>query len=136
MLLAFGTVEGRPDRRVGYGPTEFRRERQQAPLADMRFVKPLDLDLVLKLAAEHEILITIEEGSIGGFGSHVMQVLAEHGKLDGDVKMRAMVLPDVFMDHDTPAAMYARAGLDAKAIVKKVFEALGKDAKAGTSKLA
>jgi 1-deoxy-D-xylulose-5-phosphate synthase len=92
--------------------------------------------MVLKLARDHEILLTIEEGSIGGFGSHVMQTLAEHGMLDGDLRMRSMVLPDVFLDHDSPAAMYARAGLDAKGIVAKVFEALGKDFKAETVKLA
>jgi 1-deoxy-D-xylulose-5-phosphate synthase len=105
-------------------------------IADARFMKPLDLDLVLKLAREHEVLLTIEEGSIGGFGSHVMQTLAEHGMLDGGLKMRAMVLPDEFQDHDSPAAMYARAGLDAKGIVAKVFEALGKDVKTETVKLA
>jgi len=66
----------------------------------------------------------------------VMQVLAEHGMLDGQVRMRAMVLPDVFLDHDSPNAMYAGAGLDAKGIVKKVFETLGKDFKAETVKLA
>jgi 1-deoxy-D-xylulose-5-phosphate synthase len=105
-------------------------------IADARFMKPLDLDMVLKLAREHEVLLTIEEGSIGGFGSHVMQTLAEHGMLDGGLRMRSMVLPDVFLDHDSPNAMYARAGLDAKGIVAKVFEALGKDFKAETVKLA
>ncbi len=105
-------------------------------IADARFMKPLDVDLVLKLARDHEILLTIEEGSVGGFGSHVMQTLAEHGMLDGGLRMRSMVLPDVFLDHDSPAAMYARAGLDAKGIVAKVFEALGKDFKAETVKLA
>ena len=75
-------------------------------------------------------------GSIGGFGSHVMQTLSDNGLLDGGLRMRAMVLPDVFMDHDTPNAMYARAGLDAKGIVAKVFEALGKDHRAETIKLA
>ena len=99
-------------------------------------MKPLDTDLVLKLAREHEVLITIEEGSIGGFGSHVMQTLADHGALDGGLRIRSMVLPDVFLDHDSPNAMYARAGLDAKGIVAKVFEALGKDVKAETVKLA
>ena len=92
--------------------------------------------MVLKLARDHEVLLTIEEGSIGGFGSHVMQTLAEHGMLDGGLRMRAMVLPDVFLDHDSPAAMYAHAGLDAKGIVAKVFEALGKDFKVETVKLA
>lgn len=108
-----------------------------ATIADARFMKPLDEELVLKLAREHEILITIEEGSIGGFGSHVMQYLVEQGMLDnGMLRMRAMVLPDEFLDHDTPAAMYAHAGLDAKSIVAKVFEALGKDFKTETVKLA
>ena len=105
-------------------------------IADARFMKPLDLDMILKLAREHEVLLTVEEGSIGGFGSHVMQTLADHGMLDGGLRMRAMVLPDEFMDHDSPNAMYARAGLDAKGIVAKVFEALGKDFKAETVKLA
>ncbi len=105
-------------------------------IADARFMKPLDVDLVLKLAREHEILLTIEEGAIGGFGSHVMQTLAEHGMLDGGLRMRSMVLPDEFLDHDTPNAMYARAGLDAKGIVAKVFEVLGKDFKTETVKLA
>ncbi|MBS0532948.1 MAG: 1-deoxy-D-xylulose-5-phosphate synthase [Proteobacteria bacterium] len=105
-------------------------------VADARFAKPLDLDLVLKLAREHEVLVTIEEGSVGGFGSFVMQALADHGVFDAGLKFRAMVLPDVFIDHDTPAAMYAAAGLDAKGIVRKVFEALGKDVAAETVKLA
>ena len=106
-------------------------------VADARFMKPLDVDLLLKLAREHEILITIEEGAIGGFGSHVMQTLTDHGMLDsGMLKARSMVLPDVFLDHDSPNAMYARAGLDAKGIVAKVFEALGKDFKTEAVKLA
>jgi len=97
-------------------------------VADARFAKPLDVDLVLRLARAHEVLITIEEGAIGGFGSHVLQTLSEHGLLDRGLKVRSMVLPDVFIDQDTPAAMYARAGLDARGIVAKAFEALGKDA--------
>lgn len=106
-------------------------------IADARFMKPLDTELVLKLARDHEILITIEEGAVGGFGSHVAQYLTDQGVLDtGMVKFRSMVLPDVFQDHDTPAAMYGRAGLDAKGIVAKVFEALGKDVKTETVKLA
>jgi 1-deoxy-D-xylulose-5-phosphate synthase len=107
-----------------------------ATVADARFAKPLDTDLVLRLAREHEVLVTIEEGAIGGFGSYVLQALAEHGALDQGCKVRTMVLPDVFSDHDTPNAMYARAGLDAKGIVVKVFEALGKDARVETVKLA
>src|SRR5687767_3510934 len=105
-------------------------------VADARFAKPLDVDLVLELAREHEVLVTIEEGAIGGFGAHVMQALAEHGALDRGCRVRAMVLPDVFIDQDAPAAMYARAGLDANGIVTKVFEALGKDVTAETVRLA
>ena len=97
-----------------------------ATVADARFAKPLDLDLILRLAREHEVLITIEEGSIGGFGSFVLHELAEAGVLDRGLKVRSMVLPDVFQDQDSPAAMYVQAGLDAKSIVAKVFEALGK----------
>ena len=96
-------------------------------VADARFAKPLDTDLVLRLAKNHEVLITIEEGSIGGFGSLVLQTLAAHGAFDAGLKVRSMVLPDIFIDHDTPAAMYARAGLDANGILAKAFEALGKD---------
>jgi 1-deoxy-D-xylulose-5-phosphate synthase len=105
-------------------------------VADARFAKPLDTDLLLRLAREHEVLITIEEGSIGGFGSFVLQTLAEQGLLDRGMKVRSMVLPDVFLDQDSPAAMYAKAGLDAQGIVTKVFEALGKDAAAATVKRA
>jgi 1-deoxy-D-xylulose-5-phosphate synthase len=99
-------------------------------VADARFAKPLDTDLLLRLAREHEVLITIEEGAIGGFGAYVLQTLAEHGVLDAGLKVRCMMLPDLFIDQDSPAAMYARAGLDAKGIVAKVFEALGRDARA------
>ncbi|HEU0221393.1 MAG TPA: 1-deoxy-D-xylulose-5-phosphate synthase, partial [Paracoccaceae bacterium] len=96
----------------GLGPT----------VADARFAKPLDEALVLRLAREHEALITIEEGAVGGFGSHVLQLLAERGALDQGLKVRAMVLPDVFIDQDKPERMYAAAGLDAAAIVAKVFQ--------------
>jgi 1-deoxy-D-xylulose-5-phosphate synthase len=94
-------------------------------VADARFAKPLDSDLIMELARNHELLITIEEGAIGGFGAHVLQLLAEKGALEqSGFKVRSMVLPDVFIDQDSPAAMYARAGLDANGIVAKVFEAL------------
>jgi 1-deoxy-D-xylulose-5-phosphate synthase len=96
-------------------------------VADARFAKPLDVDLILRLADEHDALITIEEGSIGGFGSHVMQLLAENGRLDGGLRARSMVLPDVFMEQDDPAAMYAKAKLDASGVVAKVFEALNRE---------
>jgi 1-deoxy-D-xylulose-5-phosphate synthase len=93
-------------------------------VADARFAKPIDRDLVLGLAASHELLITIEEGSIGGFGSHVMSLLSESGALDAGLKVRAMTLPDRFQDHDKPERLYAAAGLDAKAIVAKALSAL------------
>ncbi|NNC36281.1 MAG: 1-deoxy-D-xylulose-5-phosphate synthase [Hyphomonadaceae bacterium] len=96
-------------------------------VADARFAKPLDKDLARQLADEHEVLITIEEGSIGGFGSFVMQELAESGRLDRGLKVRSMVLPDVFIDQDTPDNMYKTAGLDSDAIVAKVFEVIGRD---------
>ena len=104
-------------------------------VADARFAKPLDTDLLLRLAREHEVLILVEEGSIGGFGAHVLQSLAENGVLDGGLKVRAMILPDIFIDQDLPAAMYAKAGLDAKGIVAKTFEALGQNLRGEALKL-
>jgi 1-deoxy-D-xylulose-5-phosphate synthase len=104
-------------------------------VADARFAKPLDTDLLLRLAREHELLLTIEEGAIGGFGSHVLQALAENGVLDSGLKVRCMVLPDVFIDQDSPAAMYAQARLDAKGIVAKAFEALGQNLRGEALKL-
>jgi 1-deoxy-D-xylulose-5-phosphate synthase len=95
-------------------------------VADARFAKPLDDNLILRLARQHELLITIEEAAIGGFGAHVMQLLAEQGALERPgFKMRSMVLPDIFIDQDSPAAMYAKAGLDANGIVCKVFDVFG-----------
>jgi 1-deoxy-D-xylulose-5-phosphate synthase len=104
-------------------------------VADARFAKPLDTELLLRLAREHEVLITIEEGAIGGFGAHVLHTLSEHGVLDRALKVRSMVLPDLFIDQDSPAAMYARARLDAKGIVAKVFEALGDNLRGEALKL-
>jgi 1-deoxy-D-xylulose-5-phosphate synthase len=101
-----------------------------ATVADARFAKPLDVELIRRLAKTHEALITIEEGSVGGFGSFVAQQLAEDGLLDGGLRFRSMVLPDAFIDQDKPEVMYARAGLDAKGIVAKVFQALGQPAAA------
>jgi 1-deoxy-D-xylulose-5-phosphate synthase len=103
-------------------------------VVDARFAKPLDVELILRLAREHEVLITVEEGSLGGFGSHVLQNLAEHGVLDNGLKFRSLVLPDEFQDQDSPAAMYAKAGLDSAGIIAKVFDALGKDVSAETLK--
>ena len=97
-------------------------------VADARFAKPIDIDLAMKLAHEHEVLITVEEGSVGGFGSHILQALSERGALDSGLKVRSMVLPDVFLDQDSPSAMYVTAGLDSAAIVAKVFEAIGNTA--------
>ncbi|MFV0409719.1 MAG: 1-deoxy-D-xylulose-5-phosphate synthase [Paracoccus sp. (in: a-proteobacteria)] len=94
-------------------------------VADARFAKPLDRDLILKLAADHEALITIEEGSIGGFGSHVAQLLADEGIFDHGLKFRSMVLPDTFIDHGNPTAMYADAAMNAPDIEAKVMEVLG-----------
>jgi 1-deoxy-D-xylulose-5-phosphate synthase len=96
-------------------------------VADARFAKPLDVDLLLRLAREHEILITVEEGSVGGFGSHVLHALASFGLLDGGLVVRPMTMPDLYLDHDSPEAMYKAAGLDADAIVARVFEALGRE---------
>jgi 1-deoxy-D-xylulose-5-phosphate synthase len=95
-------------------------------VADARFAKPLDADLIRQLAQHHEVLISVEEGAVGGFGSHVMQFLSMEGLLDGKLKFRAMALPDVFLDQDKPETMYARAGLDAAGIVGLVFAALGR----------
>ncbi|EKS42719.1 1-deoxy-D-xylulose-5-phosphate synthase [Afipia clevelandensis] len=107
-----------------------------ATVADARFAKPIDTDLVLRLARDHDVLITIEEGSIGGFGAQVLHTLAENGALDKGLKVRSMVLPDTFIDQDSPAAMYAKAGLDAKGIVTRVFEALGREGEISAVQLA
>ncbi|WP_199728201.1 1-deoxy-D-xylulose-5-phosphate synthase [Sinorhizobium meliloti] len=94
-------------------------------VADARFAKPLDHDLIRQLARHHEVLITIEEGAVGGFASHVLQSLAEEGLIDGGLKVRPMVMPDIWMEQAKPEAMYARAGLDRAGIVSTVFKALG-----------
>ena len=94
-------------------------------VADARFAKPLDRALILRLAADHEALITIEEGSVGGFGSHVAQLLAEEGVFDQGLKYRSMVLPDQFIDQSSPGDMYETAGLNAPHIVDKVLAVLG-----------
>ena len=94
-------------------------------VADARFAKPLDRELILALAAEHEALITLEEGAVGGFGSHVAQLLAEEGVFDTGLKFRSMVFPDIFIDQASPADMYAVAGMDAARIEAKVLDLLG-----------
>ncbi|MBO6490643.1 MAG: 1-deoxy-D-xylulose-5-phosphate synthase, partial [Pelagibacteraceae bacterium] len=93
-------------------------------VADMRFAKPIDQDLILELCLNHEALITIEEGSIGGFGSHVMQFLSNRGIFDKGIKLRSMILPDIFIDQDTQENIYKKAGLDSISIEEKVLEAL------------
>ena len=100
-------------------------------VADARFLKPLDTDLVLDLARSHEVLVTVEEGSIGGFGSHVLAALAEHGALDHGCRVRTLTLPDTYIDHDKPERMYAQAGLDHHSIVQTAFKALGGELTSG-----
>jgi 1-deoxy-D-xylulose-5-phosphate synthase len=98
-----------------------------ATVADARFAKPLDRELIRQLAAHHELLITVEEGSTGGFGSQVAQALIDDGRFDRGFRFRALTLPDVFVDHDKPERMYAAAGLDARGIVQAVLAALGRN---------
>ncbi|MDC0512063.1 1-deoxy-D-xylulose-5-phosphate synthase [bacterium] len=93
-------------------------------IVDARFAKPLDEKLIMEIATNHEVLITIEEGSIGGFGSHVMQLLSDRGVFDRGLKFRSMILPDIFIDQDTPEKMYEVAGLDSISIANKVEETL------------
>lgn len=102
-------------------------------VADARFAKPLDTDLVRRLARSHEVLVTVEEGAIGGFASHVLQFLAHEGLLEGGLKVRPLVLPDEFTEHAKPEKMYADAGLDSTGIVHTVFSALGHPARAATA---
>ncbi len=112
------------DQLAGYGLS--------TTVADARFAKPLDRDLIVRLARNHEVLITIEEGSIGGFGSHVLQLLATEGLIDRGLKIRPMVLPDIFIGHDKPERMYDAAGLNAPQIVATVLAALGRESGTGT----
>ena len=120
-LLSFGTrleeVEKAAEQLSAKGITP--------TIADARFAKPLDRDMILKLAADHEALITIEEGAVGGFGSHVAQLLADEAVFDKGLKFRSMVLPDTFIDQASPADMYAVAGMNAEQIIAKVLEVLG-----------
>ena len=120
-LLSFGTrleeVEKAAEALAAKGITP--------TIADARFAKPLDREMILKLAEEHEVLITIEEGAIGGFGSHVAQLLADEGVFDRGLKYRSMVLPDTFIDQASPADMYAVAGMNAEQITAKVLDVLG-----------
>ena len=120
-ILSFGTRLGEclaaADELAGLGFS--------ATVADARFAKPLDHDLITRMAREHEVLLTIEEGAIGGFASHVLQFLALEGLLDKGLIVRPMTLPDRFVDHAAPAEMYAEAGLNATSIVQTALGALG-----------
>ncbi len=102
-------------------------------VADARFAKPLDEDLVRRLARSHEVLLTVEEGSIGGFASHVLHFLAKEGLLDTGLKVRPLVLPDEFTDHAKPEKMYVDAGLDSTGIVRTVFATLGQSVRSATA---
>ena len=93
-------------------------------VADARFAKPLDEKLIIDLCLNHEVILTIEEGSIGGFGSHVFQLVSDRGILDKGLKIRSMIFPDLFLDQDTPDNMYKKAGLDAHSIEQKAIETL------------
>jgi 1-deoxy-D-xylulose-5-phosphate synthase len=97
-------------------------------VADARFAKPLDSDMILRLAREHEVLITVEEGSVGGFGAFVLHLLAQHGALDRGLKVRTLTLPDIFQEHDKPEVQYAVAGIDTDGIVRAALQALGVEA--------
>jgi 1-deoxy-D-xylulose-5-phosphate synthase len=101
-------------------------------IADARFCKPLDEDLVRRLARDHEVLITVEEGAIGGFAAHVMQFMAKAGLFDRGCKFRPLTLPDIFIDHDSPQKQYDVAALNAPQIVATALLALGQEAAAGS----
>ena len=103
---------------------KFKKKGVNISIVDARFAKPLDENLIWQIATDHESIITIEEGSIGGFGSHVAKFLSEKNLLDAGLKFRIMVLPDKFIDHDKPELMYKIAGLDSKAIEDKVMDLL------------
>jgi 1-deoxy-D-xylulose-5-phosphate synthase len=94
-------------------------------LADARFAKPLDEDLLRRLARDHEVMLTVEEAAAGGFGAFVLHFLSRDGLLDRGMKIRTLTLPDIFQDQDKPEAMYAQAGLDAGGIVSSALKALG-----------
>jgi 1-deoxy-D-xylulose-5-phosphate synthase len=99
-------------------------------VADARFAKPLDEDLIRRLARSHEVLVTVEEGAIGGFAAQVLHFLAHEGLLESGLKVRPLVLPDIFTDHAKPEKMYADAGLDSAGIVRTVFATLGRGVQA------
>ena len=120
--------EHRSPSRGASGPESSWLGQLTATVADARFAKPLDEEMILRLVREHEALITVEEGAVGGFGAFVLQFLAEKGALDRGLKIRTLALPDRFQDHDKPELMYAVAGLDAEGIAATALTALGVDA--------
>ncbi|UOK71794.1 1-deoxy-D-xylulose-5-phosphate synthase [Ancylobacter polymorphus] len=130
-LLSLGTrlaaCLGAADQLAGFGLS--------TTVADARFAKPIDRDLVLRLAREHEVLVVVEEGAVGGFGSHVLTLLAETGALDRGLKVRTLALPDRFIEQDSPASQMHEAGLDAEGIVRGVFNALGREEEAALALL-
>lgn len=130
-LLSLGTrlaaCLGAADQLAGFGLS--------TTVADARFAKPIDRDLVLRLAREHEVLVVVEEGAVGGFGSHVLTLLAEAGALDRGLKVRTLALPDRFIEQDSPASQMHEAGLDAEGIVRGVFNALGREEEAALALL-
>jgi 1-deoxy-D-xylulose-5-phosphate synthase len=130
-LLSLGTrlaaCLGAADQLAGFGLS--------TTVADARFAKPIDRDLVLRLAREHEVLVVVEEGAVGGFGSHVLTLLAEAGALDRGLKVRTLALPDRFIEQDSPASQMHEAGLDAEGIVRGVFNALGREEEAAAALL-
>lgn len=130
-LLSLGTrlaaCLGAADQLAGFGLS--------TTVADARFAKPIDRDLVLRLAREHEVLVVVEEGAAGGFGSHVLTLLAEAGALDRGLKVRTLALPDRFIEQDSPASQMHEAGLNAEGIVRGVFNALGREEEAALALL-
>ena len=130
-LLSLGTrlaaCLGAADQLAGFGLS--------TTVADARFAKPIDRDLVLRLAREHEVLVVVEEGAVGGFGSHVLTLLAEAGGLDRGLKVRTLALPDRFIEQDSPTSQMHEAGLDAEGIVRGVFNALGREEEAAIALL-
>ncbi len=130
-LLSLGTrlaaCLGAADQLAGFGLS--------TTVADARFAKPVDRDLVLRLAREHEVLVVVEEGAVGGFGSHVLTLLAEAGALDRGLKVRTLALPDRFIEQDSPASQMHEAGLDAEGVVRGVFNALGREEEAALALL-
>ena len=132
-LVSFGTRLGEALKAA----EELTAQGVSTTVADARFAKPLDKEMLLRLAASHDVLITLEEGSSGGFGAAVLTYLSEAGALDkGRVKVRAMTLPDLFQEHDKPDRMYETAALDAASIVRKALDTLGQSADARRDKIA